>query len=150
MLYPNRALGWFSRAMCRRPPIWGGAARRLLISIPAPSSCRQQWGGVGNRGAVGLAPEWWLSGKWLLADGGPLATLATAYASLGFLADIAVRPQPSSSPCLLLPSFQLQSITGRGRRWGLHLYGFSLFSRSLSWFLGSLSQCLDCIYPKYE
>ena len=49
-----------------------------------------------------------MPGKWLLADGGPPVTLDTAYASLGFLADRAVKPSPGSFPrCLLCLRFQL-------------------------------------------
>lgn len=39
---------------------------------------------------------------------------------------------------------------GKGRTRGLHVYGFPLFPRSLSWFLGSLSRCPPCFHPRYQ
>lgn len=92
--------------MAGRPPARGEAAGGALVSIPPPAGCvlgpplcRQPWGGVGNRGTVGPVPARWLPSTWLLADGGPSATLAAAYASPGFLADGAAKPQPGSWTC---------------------------------------------------
>lgn len=80
-----------------------------------PAHTHGEAGGPRGSGAGPSSVAAWQgdSGRWR-----PSATLAAAYAFLGFLADRAVKPEPGASPCLLLLLLNFQLSSTRGRKDG--------------------------------